>query len=46
MASQDLAKLGISADLAVHYVGAGWLERLERGVFRRPGELTLSLLAS
>lgn len=40
--SEDLAALGISADLAVHYVRAGWLERLARGVFSRPGE-TLSL---
>jgi hypothetical protein len=30
--------LGISADLAVHYVRAGWLNRLTRGVFSRPGE--------
>lgn len=29
--SQDLAGLGISADLAVHYVRAGWLKRLMRG---------------
>lgn len=34
----DLAALGISADLAVHYVRAGWLERLARGVFCRPGD--------
>jgi hypothetical protein len=38
MTSQDLASLGISADLAVHYVRAGWLHRLARGVFVRPGE--------
>ena len=36
--SQDLASLGISADLAVHYVRAGWLNRLARGVFVRSGE--------
>ncbi len=40
--SQDLAALGISADLAVHYVRAGWLKRLMRGVFCRPNDsLTL-----
>jgi Transcriptional regulator, AbiEi antitoxin, Type IV TA system/Transcriptional regulator, AbiEi antitoxin N-terminal domain len=33
LTSQDLAALGISADLAVHYVRAGWLVRLARGVF-------------
>jgi len=36
--SADLAKLGVSADLAVHYVRAGWLNRLARGVFVRQGE--------
>ena len=36
--SQDLAGLGISADLAVHYVRAGWLKRLMRGVFCRPND--------
>lgn len=36
--SEDLAAMGISADLAVHYVRAGWLQRLARGVFLRPGE--------
>ena len=36
--SEDLASLGISADLAVHYVRAGWLNRLARGVFVRTGE--------
>jgi hypothetical protein len=40
-----LARLGISADLTVHYVRAGWLKRLARGVFSRPGE-NLSLHAS
>ena len=36
LTSEDLAGLGISADLAVHYVRAGWLTRLTRGVFCRP----------
>ena len=40
--SEDLAKRGISADLAVHYVKAGWLVRLAHGVYSRPGE-SLSL---
>ena len=34
--SEDLAREGVSADLAVHYVRAGWLRRLARGVFVRP----------
>ncbi len=34
--------MGISADLAVHYARSGWLKRLARGVYCRPGE-TLSL---
>ncbi len=38
MASKDLARTGISADLAVHYVKAGWVVRLARGVYSRPGE--------
>jgi hypothetical protein len=42
LTSEDLAALGISADLAVHYVRAGWLTRLTRGVFCRPNE-TLAL---
>lgn len=42
MTSGDLAHLGVSADLAVHYARAGWLVRLARGVFRRP-EQGLSL---
>jgi hypothetical protein len=33
----DLAALGISADLAGYYVRAGWLLRLGRGVYTRPG---------
>lgn len=36
--SGDLATLRISADLAVHYVRAGWLERLARGVYCRPND--------
>jgi hypothetical protein len=35
---EDLATLGISADLAVHYVRAGWLTRLARGVYCRPND--------
>jgi hypothetical protein len=34
--SEELATLGVSVDLAVHYVRAGWLTRLARGVFTRP----------
>lgn len=44
LASDDLAALGISADLAVHYVRAGWLTRLARGIYSRPKD-TLSLHA-
>lgn len=40
--SEDLSALGISADLAVHYVRAGWLTRLARGVYCRPND-TLAL---
>lgn len=40
--SSDLARLGISADLAVHYVRAGWLRRLARGVYCGPND-TLQL---
>jgi Transcriptional regulator, AbiEi antitoxin, Type IV TA system/Transcriptional regulator, AbiEi antitoxin N-terminal domain len=36
--SEDLAALGISADLAVHYVRAGWLQRLAHGVYSRPND--------
>ncbi len=36
--SAQLARMGISADLAVHYGRAGWLKRLARGVYCRPGE--------
>src|ERR1700690_2837705 len=38
MAAQDLAKRGISADLAVHYAKAGWLVRLAHGVYSRPSD--------
>jgi Transcriptional regulator, AbiEi antitoxin, Type IV TA system/Transcriptional regulator, AbiEi antitoxin N-terminal domain len=38
LSSEDLAALGISADLAVHYVRAGWLQRLARGVYCRPND--------
>lgn len=36
--SAQLAELGISADLAVHYARSGWLRRLGRGIYCRPGE--------
>ncbi len=36
--STQLAEMGISADLAVHYARAGWLQRLVKGVYSRPGE--------
>ena len=35
---ENLARLGISADLAVHYVRAGWLTRLKCGVFCRSND--------
>jgi hypothetical protein len=38
LTSEDLMVLDISADLAVHYVRAGWLVRLTRGVYCRPNE--------
>jgi hypothetical protein len=42
LTSEDLATLGISADLAVHYVRGGWLSRLARGVYCKPNDaLTL-----
>jgi hypothetical protein len=34
--SEELTHLGVSSDLAVHYVRTGWLTRLARGVFARP----------
>ncbi|HEY1654763.1 MAG TPA: type IV toxin-antitoxin system AbiEi family antitoxin domain-containing protein [Candidatus Tumulicola sp.] len=42
LTSEDLAGLEISADLAVHYARSGWLNRLARGVYCRPGD-TLAL---
>lgn len=39
--SAQLTAMGISADLAVHYVRAGWLKRLARGVFCRPFDALL-----
>lgn len=38
LTSEDLAALEISADLAVHYVRAGWLQRLARGVYCHPND--------
>lgn len=38
LTSAALAKAGISADLAVHYARSGWLQRLARGVYCRPGQ--------
>jgi len=38
VAAEELAAWGISADLAVYYVRAGWLRRLARGVYSRPKE--------
>ena len=34
---RDLAESRISADLAGHYQQAGWLDRLGRGVYAKPG---------
>lgn len=45
LTSEDLATLNISADLAVHYVRAGWLTRIARGVYCRPND-TLALYPS
>uniref|UniRef100_E6Q3J2 Transcriptional regulator AbiEi antitoxin N-terminal domain-containing protein n=1 Tax=mine drainage metagenome TaxID=410659 RepID=E6Q3J2_9ZZZZ len=42
---RDLAASHISADLAGHYHAAGWLERLARGVYAKPG-VALDLDAS
>lgn len=39
--SAQLTSMGISADLAVHYARSGWLKRLARGVYYRPGETLL-----
>lgn len=38
---RDLAESHISADLAGHYQQAGWLDRLGRGVYAKPGTLDL-----
>lgn len=38
LTSSDLAALGISADLAVHYARSGWLTRFARGVYARPND--------
>jgi hypothetical protein len=38
LTAENLAGLGISADLAVHYVRSGWLNRLARGVYCRPND--------
>ncbi|MGH8121853.1 MAG: type IV toxin-antitoxin system AbiEi family antitoxin domain-containing protein [Rudaea sp.] len=38
LTSQDLTSREISPDLAVHYVRAGWLKRLARGVYARSGD--------
>jgi hypothetical protein len=38
VSSKELSTMGVSADLAVHYVRAGWLTRLARGVFARPDD--------
>jgi hypothetical protein len=43
--SEELVALGVSADLAVHYVRSGWLKRLARGVLTRP-DAPLDLHAS
>ena len=42
LTADALKALGISADLAVHYVRSGWLTRLARGVYCRKGD-TLAL---
>lgn len=36
--SADLAAVGISPSLAVHYVRSGWLRRLARGVYASPDD--------
>ena len=41
LTSAALKVLGISADLAVHYVRSGWLTRLARGVYCRIGDTLL-----
>jgi hypothetical protein len=39
LTSEDLFALRISSDLAVHYVRAGWLTRLARGVYCKPNDM-------
>ena len=39
--TDDLAAIGVSPALASHYVKAGWLERLGRGVFAFPSDALL-----
>lgn len=36
--SAQLATLGVSVDLAVHYARTGWLKRLARGVYAHPAQ--------
>ncbi|BAM05364.1 type IV toxin-antitoxin system AbiEi family antitoxin [Phycisphaera mikurensis] len=38
LAASHLRSLGISADLQQHYARSGWLERVDRGLFVRPGQ--------
>ena len=38
ISSSELAELGISPYLAVHYARSGWLVRIARGIYRQPGE--------
>lgn len=38
MTSAQLVQMGVSVDLAVHYARAGWLRRLAKGVYTKPGE--------
>jgi hypothetical protein len=38
LSSEDLTALGVSPDLTVYYVRAGWLQRLARGVYCRPDD--------
>ena len=38
LATEDLARLGISPRLAWHYAHTGWLQHLGRGVYAKPGD--------
>jgi hypothetical protein len=38
LSSDDLTALGVSPDLTIYYVRAGWLQRLARGVYCRPND--------